>query len=254
MPEKKRFTAPERYAVWSVHERRCWICRIPLEYRDIEIDHVVPEKLLGVPQEMERVLNDLGLPPEFDINGPENWLPIHPQCNREKSDSVLLLPATSYLLQRISRRAPEVRRKIELMRERASRGMSSAVVRTAIEEGALTANDLRQLGLDLSPAQVLDDSGIVLLQDNHWVFRKDVAYEGLCECERHCCVDADEKVLCVFANTLSPWVIAKRLYWKCYDEITTCPRCLQSHKRGHIGRAQVCGNPYRDQQGQTDGW
>lgn len=249
---KKRFTEAERYAVWSVHQRRCWLCRIPLEYKDTDIDHVVPEKLLAARGELERVLSDLGLPTEFNLNGPENWLPSHPRCNQEKSDRVLFLPVTRYLLDLTIRRAPEVRRQIDRMRARANRGRSSATVRAAIEDGALTAEDLRHLGVELSPVQILDESGIVLLEDNHWVFRNDVAYEGLCECERSWCVDANEKVFCVFANTLSSWVIAKRLYWKCYDEITTCPRCSHRHKRGHVGRAQICGSPYREQDGQTD--
>ena len=252
MPPKRHVTDAERYAVWSVHEQRCWLCRAPLELRDLTIDHVIPERLLEKPGELEQVLQDLGLPAEFNVDGPENWLPSHLRCNREKSENALIAPVARYLLGRMICRAPEVSRRVALIRRHVKRDRSFAMVRVAIEDGVVTLEDLRQLGIDLSPAPVAEEANIVLLQDGHWVFRKDVVYEGLCECERTHCVDSDTKVLCVFATTLSPWVIAKRLYWKCYDEIIVCPRCTQRHMRGQVGRTHSCGNPYRDQSSQTD--
>jgi len=84
-----------------------------------------------------------------------------------------------------------------------------------------------------------------------WAWR-DVARECDCQCERKNCVDTTGKVHCYFSRALSDWVIQAGLYWKCYDEIVNCPRCVQRHKRGHIGRAEICSNPYVDQVRQCD--
>ena len=249
---KKRFSTAERYAVWFVHEKRCWLCRRPLEFIDTAIDHVLPESLLDDPAKLGKVLSDLGLPRDFNINGPENWLPCHRTCNEQKADSHVNPPVVRYLLDRMARRVPEVKRQVAQISDGARRGSSVARLLVAIEQGQIAPEQLRQLGLDLSPAAVMRGVGIVLLEDGHWVFQKDVAYEGLCECERTSCVDCSERVLCVFPNTLSAWVIAKRLYWKCYDEAIVCPRCSQLHKRGHIGSTDPCRNPYRDQVAQLD--
>ena len=79
-----------------------------------------------------------------------------------------------------------------------------------------------------------------------------LASEGPCSCERNTCVDSDHKVYCYFTKDQSDWVIRKRLYWRCYDEVIVCPRCKREHKRGHIGRDDVCGRPFLDQKAQSD--
>lgn len=93
---------------------------------------------------------------------------------------------------------------------------------------------------------------IIPLDTGYWVHPDQLADEGYCRCERNLCVDHDEKVYCYYPKWLPDWVIRKRLYWKCYDEIVNCPRCGVAHKRGHIGKLGVCRNPYKNQESQTD--
>lgn len=98
-------------------------------------------------------------------------------------------------------------------------------------------------------------SGIVEmipLDNGYWLHPDDVAAEGQCSCDRKTCVDSEDKVYCFWADALSDWVIEKRLYWKCYDEVISCPRCGNRHKRGHVGKQGECGHPYKDQLAQTD--
>jgi len=81
---------------------------------------------------------------------------------------------------------------------------------------------------------------------------EDLADEGPCACERQTCVESDHRVYCYFTKDQHPWVVRKRLYWKCYDEIITCPRCALRHARGHVGREDVCARPYLFQETQSD--
>lgn len=77
------------------------------------------------------------------------------------------------------------------------------------------------------------DTGVLLPKEK-------VAVEGYCECRQDHCVGHRGRVYCYWSKDLSPWVIERKLYWRCYDETIECPRCGRTHKRGHTGRAGVC--------------
>lgn len=81
-----KFKYAERYAVWTVHRERCWLCRTPVGLADVQIDHVIPESLEGSP-ELPGILREMGLPSDFAINSYENWMPAHAACNLRKSDT-----------------------------------------------------------------------------------------------------------------------------------------------------------------------
>lgn len=82
-----RFSPAERYAVFTVHNEKCWLCGEPISLLETEVDHVIPETLIGN-DELATVLSELGLPPDFAINSFGNWMPAHRRCNGEKSDTV----------------------------------------------------------------------------------------------------------------------------------------------------------------------
>ncbi len=76
--------------------------------------------------------------------------------------------------------------------------------------------------------------------------------KGYCLCGRNSCVGHFRTMPCGWRAGLSAWVIKKQLYWRCYDEKILCLRCRNRHKRGHVGRIELCGRPYRNQKRQTD--
>src|SRR5262245_25606081 len=80
------FNLPERWAVFSTHGTRqgtkCWLCDEPVNFRDMEVDHILPESLFDAPAALQTALEAFGLSPKFELNSFENWLPSHPRCNR----------------------------------------------------------------------------------------------------------------------------------------------------------------------------
>jgi hypothetical protein len=84
---KRGFTAVERWAVYTVHGEKCYMCPRPLDLRSMQVDHIVPESLLDEPKALQHTLEQLGLPPDFQINDFGNWLPAHPDCNNLKSST-----------------------------------------------------------------------------------------------------------------------------------------------------------------------
>jgi hypothetical protein len=124
-----------------------------------------------------------------------------------------------------------------------------AAIGQDVKDGRLLLNPslvryLERKGLYGATPFVFDDGSSALPEE--------IAEEGPCQCERLACVDRTQKVYCRWTRDLPAWVIRKRLYRRCYDEFVVCPRCRQTHKRGHIGRLGNCGTPYVDQEGQSD--
>ncbi|WP_054782832.1 HNH endonuclease [Pseudovibrio denitrificans] len=84
---KKKFSPAERYAVWTVHGEKCWLCGEPLPYTDMHIDHIIPEKLEGT-EALKGILEEFALPLDFELNTWANWMPAHATCNTKKLDHV----------------------------------------------------------------------------------------------------------------------------------------------------------------------
>jgi hypothetical protein len=82
-----KFKSTQRYAVYTTHGEKCYLCRRPIDLVSMEVDHVIPESLLGT-EKLSDVLQKLGLPKEFNLNSYANWMPACSQCNSMKSNTV----------------------------------------------------------------------------------------------------------------------------------------------------------------------
>ena len=251
---KRKFSTAERYAVWQHHQKRCWWCKKPLDVVETTIDHVIPESLLDDDDERRRVLEEYGLPDDFNINGFENWLPCHNHCNQSKGSSTFdFVPGLKAVLDRLAREAPRVECTANRINRDATSGKLITKILVALEREEISPEDLDEVIRDhRDTSDGRESIELIQLDNGYWLAKSDVAYEGECRCEREACVGHKSKVNCVFSRHLSSWVVKTGLYWQCYDEEIECPRCSQIHKRGHIGRADICGKPYTDQDRQTD--
>lgn len=70
----------------------------------MEVDHVIPESLLGDRDRLSEVLRDFGLPSEFNLNSFANWLPACRPCQLEKLQSIF---APSPIIQRQLQKAQD---------------------------------------------------------------------------------------------------------------------------------------------------
>lgn len=80
-----RFKAAERWGVFTAHGGLCYLCRKPVDLQTMEVDHVLPEFLLNDATRLKEVLQEYGLPADFDLNSYSNWMPSCGPCNRTKS-------------------------------------------------------------------------------------------------------------------------------------------------------------------------
>lgn len=79
-----KFTAAQRFAVYTVHSAVCYLNGEPLYLKAMRVDHVLPRSLNDDPERLSTVLKEYGLPPDFDLDSFENWLPTCDQCNSAK--------------------------------------------------------------------------------------------------------------------------------------------------------------------------
>lgn len=245
---KHAFSTAERYAVWLHHEKRCWLCEEPLRLKDTTIDHFLPESLLKRPDQLTTIFAEWGLPKDFHLNDFENWLPCHQRCNQKKAAKKFkFTPSHHLILEMLIKRAPDVRKTATTIGANTNKDKVIGFILAALERQTVDLNDLQ-----IFSVQTPGSEDMIRLDNGYWLHKRDVARECDCQCERNNCVDTTGKVHCYFSRSLSDWLIQAGLYWKCYDEIVNCPRCAQRHKRGHIGRAEICSSPYVDQVRQTD--
>lgn len=140
---KKSFSAAERWAIFTVHGDKCYLCNCPIDLVTMEVDHIIPESLETEPERFAKIRVDFGLPEDFNLNSYENWLPSCRKCNGDKSSTVLeMVPIIQLQLQRASGKADRCREaeaKTEsnkalgkalntLMREGERRGISKEVL------------------------------------------------------------------------------------------------------------------------------
>jgi hypothetical protein len=153
---KKKFTNEQRFAIWSVYGKKCFHCEEPLALKEVNIDHLIPERLLDDPEKLQAIKIEYGLSPDFSINDYCNWVPAHPHCNRSKGTTVY--PASPALIMHLGRvrRKGEQARRVEgrLLRNRKSDealGELGIVVNRGIVSKDEVVDYLRGLPLEHEP-------------------------------------------------------------------------------------------------------
>lgn len=107
---KHAFTPHKRYALFTVHGEKCYLCGKPVDLLTMEVDHIIPESLSEQPDRLRGALYALGRPADFALNSYENWMPSCGFCNGKKSDLIFEpSPLIQVQLQLAAGRAPRAR-------------------------------------------------------------------------------------------------------------------------------------------------
>ena len=134
-----------RIGLWEAHGRRCTYCGDPLPYRELEIDHIIPQHLRGNLQSLAELLSTLGLARDFDLNDPRNLQPAHRHCNAKKAGMIFQPQNARFYLELASRVAGRVAKEEQeyLRRSRADRIL--AALQLALESGDLSREQVAEL-------------------------------------------------------------------------------------------------------------
>ena len=142
---RQKIGAAEREALWSAHGRKCAYTRKLLDVSNFHVDHIIPERLLDHPDELERVKSQLGLSNVFDIRGFETLLPCEPGSNLQKGDATLDHAHAHFFLNLASSKRESVEKNLESIKTRQNRGRALILLQQCIDSGELTREDVSSI-------------------------------------------------------------------------------------------------------------
>lgn len=115
---KRKIPIELREALWLAHGKRCVYTSEPLAFRDMHVDHVLPERLEGTPEERARVFETCRVPTNFDLHGPMNLVPVHARANLQKGGRPFDPGRAIFYLELAERRVPVVTAHLQAIARR----------------------------------------------------------------------------------------------------------------------------------------
>jgi 5-methylcytosine-specific restriction endonuclease McrA len=130
-----------RYSIWEVYRNKCYHCKHPIQFIDMEIDHIIPDKYGRESKELTLALLSIGKEEGFEINSLQNFVPACRRCNREKGDQFVesqILMA----LAKAEKEAPKIKKKIAKFKKDIEIGKKAAFTKSDIETGSKSPQDI----------------------------------------------------------------------------------------------------------------
>ncbi len=179
---KTSFSYAQRFAIYTTHGEKCWLCEKAVDLTDMEIDHVIPESLEGKP-ELADILKNFGLPEDFDLNSYLNLMPAHDGCNRKKGGHHFkATPVIQLALETCAKKEHRVEEALDAFLSERSLGIAVTRILAAAEAGTLDEKHHRRLAklaaIKSEPLRQPERQGTpfafapglrVVGEDDHWM-------------------------------------------------------------------------------------
>ena len=146
----RMFDTKTRLALWNANQRKCFYCAEPVFYRDLEIDHIVPEKTT-VEQLME-LRSRIGLPTDFALNSLYNLVPTHHGCNNRKGGVMMDDQVIIYYQQLWAQKQEQIHSEIAKHKRAAARDRSLIAISRLLESGYITKIEIWQVISKVQPS------------------------------------------------------------------------------------------------------
>jgi 5-methylcytosine-specific restriction endonuclease McrA len=130
-----------RQSIWECYNHKCYHCGYFIDFPDMEIDHIIPEKYGRDPEELALALVSIGKEGDFEINSLQNFVPAHRKCNSRKSDQ-FIKPQIIMALEEAKNKAPKIKKEIDRYNKKIELGKKLAFTKSDIETGSTNIEDL----------------------------------------------------------------------------------------------------------------
>jgi hypothetical protein len=142
---QQRFSDIHRRALWEAHRQRCLYCRKPLLFKELIIDHVIPETTAKDAERLAdlRITHALGV--DFDIQGDENLAPACHACNSDKLAHLFSPERAALILTQVKERLPKFKRLKARYQKQASVENTMLGVSVALETGLISPAELGEI-------------------------------------------------------------------------------------------------------------
>lgn len=132
-----------RAALFYEYEGKCFYSNEPLRYKEMHIDHVIPQGLTK--EEFQHVISILGLPEDFNINSLYNLVPCNPNVNEVKNKNIY--PETFLghcIYDKTTKKVDKVKHRIERLKK--DKNIDKAIAKlVATAEGSIGKEELERI-------------------------------------------------------------------------------------------------------------
>lgn len=140
-----KFDNITRSALWGSYNYLCFYCNRPLEWDDLNIDHIVPEHYSKDISAFEKVKTEYELDKNFDLNALYNLVPTHSKCNLRKSGGLFQKRTTLYYLGLTNKALKKIQDEIEKLKNRKNKGQIISKLQSALAADLIDINELEVL-------------------------------------------------------------------------------------------------------------
>jgi hypothetical protein len=156
---QQKFSFAFREALWETYDGKCFHCTRSLLFRDMQVDHIIPEYLhYADSAEREPQLDRVGLPHDFDILGRGNMAPCCGECNGQKGGLVLIARSSAIALTRIAQKLPEFEKNLRAKKAVHEINKLAMMVMRSATKGKFDLEQFKAELEKLSPGRT-DDGG-----------------------------------------------------------------------------------------------
>ncbi len=139
-----------RTALWRTKNCRCFYCNEPVNFIDLQIDHIIPETTDL--EYLQELIVKLELPREFTLNSPQNLVPTHHGCNSKKSNQKFSEGSLRYYLEIWSPRQGDIERHLQQLQDQSKNEKLLTALASRIEGGFLSSHEVTRFLESIVPS------------------------------------------------------------------------------------------------------
>ncbi|WP_185287927.1 HNH endonuclease [Chryseobacterium lactis] len=132
-----------RTGIWNAYKNKCFYCDKYIEFKDLQIDHIIPESLSEL--ELKELILEYGLNGSFSINAYENLVPTHRVCNQRKTNNVFNKKAIHYFLGLSTKKVKSIREEINKLKRKSFFNQLNSKIVSALEKDYINVDELTKI-------------------------------------------------------------------------------------------------------------
>lgn len=123
-----------RLAIYEIYNGRCFYTGNPLEYSNMELDHIIPRRYKDQPIELERIINEYNLDKDFQVDSLLNLVPTTKYNNRRKGDKEFNPKDVLFFISFTREKAPLIQKKMMDLKKTRNYEKHLSLLKTQVDE------------------------------------------------------------------------------------------------------------------------
>lgn len=151
-----KFSEIQRIVIWEGYGKKCQYCNLRINYSDLHIDHIIPEKLKAGNIELVSLLAEINLSKDFNINSYYNLFPSHSKCNQRKGGSIFSKSTLLFYLEIAKSKYSNISRAEDRLRKKRYYEKLLIDISIALNLGQITSLQVSEIIKGIDPKKELN--------------------------------------------------------------------------------------------------